>query len=353
MNGHQLGVIGYGNIGPWHVNKLTAGVPEIKIAGVYDIRPEIQRKIERDGQRAYRSLDELLNDPDVDIITVATPNDTHKPLVIQCLKAGKNVLCEKPVALNAASLQEMIDVADKTGKLFSVHQNRRWDKDYQMIKRVLGSKQIGTPYFIESRVQGARGALIGWRGHKINGGGMVYDWGVHLLDQALDLIDSRVVSVDAHLFDIVTNEVDDNIKILLRFENRVSYLLEMSTNCFVSLPRWHVSCTEGTAVIHNWDCEGSLERIKPSEKEAVMYEDITYTTAGPTRTMAPIPDCTKECLPLPSVDAEWSEYYKNIINVLDSKAELIVTPAQAMRVMKVLDAVFESERIGHGIQCSI
>lgn len=69
------------------------------------------------------------------------------------------------------------------------------------------------------------GAMHGWRGYKVNGGGMVLDWGVHLVDQLLDMTDSPVVSVDAHLLSVFTPEVEDNIKILLRFENGLSALV--------------------------------------------------------------------------------------------------------------------------------
>ena len=133
------------------------------------------------------------------MVTIAVPNNFHKELAIQCLRAGKNVVCEKPVTMNAAELEEIMAVSKETGKLFSVHQNRRWDKDYRIIKKIIEDGTLGAPYFIESRVQGSRGAMYGWRGYKVNGGGMVLDWGVHLLDQMMDMIDSPVVSVDAHL----------------------------------------------------------------------------------------------------------------------------------------------------------
>ncbi len=130
------------------------------------------------------------------------------------------------------------------------------------VKTLLKSGAVGDPYFIESRVQGSRQAMHGWRGHKPNGGGMVLDWGVHLIDQFLNMIDSPVVSVDAHLFNLYSDEVDDNIKIMLRFENGVSAICEMSTNCLINQPRWHVSCTNGTIVVEDWSCEGRVVQLE-------------------------------------------------------------------------------------------
>lgn len=350
---HTLAVIGYGGMGGWHCKNVAEKIPEITVKGIWDIREEARAKAAEDGLYAYGSLDELLGDTEVDLVTVAVPNNFHKELVIACLRAGKNVVCEKPVAMNAAELEDMIAVSQETGKLFSVHQNRRWDKDYRIVREIIESGRIGTPYFIESRVQGSRRSMYGWRGYKVNGGGMVLDWGVHLLDQMMDMIHSPVVSVDAHLQTVFSEEVDDNIKLFLRFENGVSALLEMSTNCFVNLPRWHVSCTDGTAVVEDWACHGKTVQLREDAGEMAWDDDIVYTEAGPTRTMAPRPAYTTKEEALPEVKTDWSDYYKNIVDVIDNGAELIVKPAQCLRVMKVIDLIFEAEKQGHGIACRI
>ncbi len=349
---HTSAIIGYGGMGSWHHQSISEKVPAIRVKGAYDIRQEAREKAVANGLVAYEAVEQLLDDKEVDLVTIAVPNNFHKDYAIRCLRAGKNVVCEKPVTLNAAELEEIIAVSKETGKLFTVHQNRRWDRDYVMIKKLLQDGTIGKPYFIESRVQGSRGAMYGWRGYKVNGGGMLLDWGVHLLDQLLDLIPSKVVSVTAHLISVFTEEVDDNIKVLLRFENGVSALCEMSTNCFINLPRWHVSCDDGTAVIEDWSCQGKMVQLS-TDKAMEWADDIVYTEAGPTRTMAPRPAHTTRELSLPEVNSDWSDYYNNIVDVLDNNAELIVKPEQALRVMKVVDTAFESQRIGAGIACNI
>ena len=349
---HTLAIIGFGGMGSWHARNIIERVPELNVKGAFDIRSEALDKARDMDLVAYNSLEELLGDPEVDLVTIATPNNFHKPLAIQALRAGKNVISEKPVTLNASELEDIIAVRDETGKLFSVHQNRRWDKDYQIIKRVLADGTIGAPYFIETRVQGSRGAMHGWRGYKVNGGGMLLDWGVHLLDQLMNMIDSPVVSVDAHLLSLFTPGVDDNIKILIRFENGVSALMEMATNCFINHPRWHVCASDGTCVVENWKCEGRIVKLN-TDKQMAWEDDIVYTEAGPTRTMAPRPKQTTQELPLPEVETDWSDYYRNILDVLDGRAELIVKPEQALRVMKVIDLMFESEEVKHGLPCRI
>ncbi len=349
---HYSAIIGYGGMGDWHYRNITERISELVVKGIYDVREEAKEKAKDNGLYVYETLDELLKDQEIDLVTIAVPNNFHKDLSITCLRHGKNVICEKPVTMNSAELEEIIAVAKETGKLFSIHQNRRWDKDYKIIKNILEEGTIGAPYFIESRVIGSGRALHGWRGHTINGGGMVYDWGVHLFDQLLDLIKSPVVSVTAHLFSIYCQDVDDNFKVMMRFENGVSAVVEIATNCFISQPRWHVSGKDGTVVIENWECDGKI--VKLASNEALKWEnDIVYTAAGPTRTMAPRPDSTTKQLPLPEVETSWTDYYNNIIDVLDNGAELIVKPEQALRVMNLIDLIFASAKSGKPVECNI
>ena len=353
MAKHRLALIGYGGMAGWHHENIAKRIPEIEVVGAYDIRPEQLKKAKANGLLAYPTLESLLKDSSIDLVTVATPNDVHKELCIRAMESGKHVVSEKPVTLNSQELRDIMAVRDRTGKVFSIHHNRRWDKDYLTVKTAIEQNLIGRPYFIESRVLGSRGeSMFGWRAHKQNGGGMLLDWGVHLIDQALQMVDSPVTSVDAHLQQVFGDEVDDNIKLLLRFENGLSYLMEMATNCFIHQPRWHVTGTGGTLVVEDWACKGNIVTLKP-DSEMVWDEDIVYTEAGPTRTMAPRPRETTLEIPLPKVLTNWTDFYRNIVDVLDKGAELLVKPEQALRVMQVIDLLFESERVGHGLRCRI
>ncbi len=355
---HKLAIIGFGGMGTWHYNKITECIDPITVKGVYDVREEACQKAKDEfNLHVYNSIDEICADEEIDIVTIVTPNNFHKDIAIKLLRAGKHVVCEKPVTMNADELKEIIEVRDETGKLFSVHQNRRWDKDYCIVKKILSEKTLGDPYFIESRVQGSRGSMHGWRGYKENGGGMLLDWGVHLLDQMVYLVDSPVVEVGAHLFSICTPEykgemVDDNIKVFLRFENGVSGVLEMATNCFVNHPRWHVSCSDGTIVINSFSCDGAMFQKKIGT-EMLWEDDIVYTEAGPTRTMAPRPKESIVETPLPEVETDWGDYYKNIVDVIDNGADLRVKPEQSLRIMKLIDLAFLANERKCAVQCNI
>lgn len=350
---HKMALIGYGGMAGWHHRQITEKIPDLFVKGAYDIRPEIREKIVEKGLYAYESVEELLADEEIELVTIAVPNNFHKDYSIACMRAGKNVICEKPVTMNAAELEEIIAVSKETGKLFTVHQNRRWDRDYRIVKKILEDCTIGKPYFIETRVQGSRGSMHGWRSYKVNGGGMLLDWGVHLLDQLLDMLPGKIISVSAHLQKVFSNEVDDNVKVFLQFEGEVSALLEFSTNCFINHPRWHVSCTDGTAVVENWECDGRIVKLAENADEMAWADEIVYTAAGPTRTMAPRPAHTKQELELPEVKADWSEYYKNVVAVLEGREELIVKPEQCLRVMTLIDTIFEACENGGSANCNI
>lgn len=350
---HVIAFIGYGGMAAWHHDLLRKNLPEIAVKGAYDIRPEIREGLKEKGLYAYESAEELLADESVDLVIIAVPNNFHKDYSIACMRAGKNVICEKPVTLCAAELEEVIAVSRETGKVFTVHQNRRWDRDYRIVREVLEKGTIGAPYFIETRVQGSRGSMHGWRGYRENGGGMLLDWGVHLLDQLLDMIPGKVVSVAAHLESVFSGEVDDNVKVFLKFENNVSALLEFSTNCFINHPRWHVSCTEGTMVVEDWECHGRIVKLAEDAEKMAWADDIVYTAAGPTRTMAPRPAHTQQVLELPDVKTDVSDYYRNVIGAIENTQELIVKPEQCLRVMRLIDLLFAVNEQGGAAVCNI
>ena len=153
-------VIGYGGMGHFHGRQMRK-IDGIELIGVYDIDPAVQAEAAADGDNPFESREALLSDPRIDLVVVATPNDVHKEIVIDALQHGKNVVSEKPVTLCPADLEEMIAAANEAGKLFTVHQNRRFDGDYLLVKHIMESGELGDVFRIESRVQGSRGIPSG------------------------------------------------------------------------------------------------------------------------------------------------------------------------------------------------
>ena len=190
----KMAIVGFGGMGNWH-RELTETIEHLSVKGVYDINEARQNYARELGLVAYDSLEAVLADDEIDLVLCATPNDVHKEVVIKTLNAGKYVLCEKPATMASADFEEMM-AAQKSTKLF-VHQNRRWDEDYLTVRNILDADMLGPVFKIESRVHGSRGIPGDWRGTVEHGGGMVLDWGVHLLDQALQMIPGKIKTVYA------------------------------------------------------------------------------------------------------------------------------------------------------------
>ncbi len=339
MNKIGVVVVGYGGMGGFHVNELLE-MDKFELLGIYDIKEERRKAAEEKGIHAYGSFEEVLADERVELITCAAYNDCHKEIVIKALEAGKNVISEKPVTLCSADLEEMIAAAEKSGKLFTVHQNRRWDNDYRTIKNIYDKNELGKVHQIDSRVYGSRGIPGDWRSEKEHGGGMVLDWGVHLLDQILMLNEhKRLTSVYATLTHVTNEEVDDGFRAVLKFEDGPECLVEVFTNNFIEPSRWYMTGENGTALVESWELEGKIVKIKDWEKiDAVPIR----AGAGITKTMAPRTDETIKEFPLEKIQVRWSEYYDNIYDVIRNGAAPIVTLDQQRRLMKLMEAVFES-----------
>jgi predicted dehydrogenase len=355
MKNYNLAIIGLGGMGNWHRELINEGTwsggkagggksfENLSVTGSYDIDEARQRFGKDHGLKVYASLDELLGDPTVDIVLVTVPNDLHKPMVLKALEAGKHVVCEKPVALGSGELRKMIDASRKAGKVFAVHQNRRWDEDYLTAKKIYSEKILGDVFRIESRVHGSRGIPGDWRGLPEHGGGMVLDWGVHILDQALQMIPEKVKKVYA-TFTYVTNElVDDGFYAELTFESGLVYLAEVGTSNFINLPRWYIMGRDGTALMEDFTPKGKIVRVTDwSKNDAVPIK----TAAGLTKTMAPRTDETIKEEPLPVVKSDIRDFYRNYLKTIEGKESLVVPLDSVMRNMKLMEAIFKSVKKG-------
>lgn len=354
MKQYKAAIVGYGGMGHWHKEGILKN-DRIRFAGVYDINPERMALAQSEGiEKAYVSYEELLADKDIDIVLVATPNNFHLPLVCQALEAGKLTICEKPVTMSSAELEQMMAVSKRTGTLFTVHQNRRADPDYREMRDVVEAGKLGEVFSIESRVTGSRGIPEGWRQYAVAGGGMMLDWGVHLIDQLLYMMpDKRVTSVYCDMYHVAFKECDDGFKLILKFENGPTATIEVGTSHYIEAPRWYVCGDRGALIIPDWSCNGKI--VRASEHKVTWEEEIIYTKAGPTKTMAPrSKDTIEETLLNPDdYVGDYDLYYRNIAAVLDGTEELRVKPEEAMRCMKVMEAAFESDRTGQTIKVDI
>lgn len=336
---HKIAIIGLGGMGTWHLNELET-MDEPQVVGIWDIKEERREYARSRNVFVYDSLEALLADETTDMVLIATPNDFHRPLAIAAMEAGKHAISEKPITLSSEDLQAMIDVSEKTGKFLCVHQNRRWDEDFLTVKEILKEGRLGPIHRIESRVHGSRGIPGDWRQEPEKGGGMILDWGVHLLDQALLLFpEAKIETVYATITNVTNTKVDDGFTADLGMSNGVHILVEVGTSNFISLPRWVVLGTNGTAVIEDWALNGKQICAKGNDEKDVVP---VITAAGLTKTMAPRREDTIAKYPLPVVRSDVRDFYRNVVAHLDGKEERLIKLPEVARVMRLMEAILES-----------
>ncbi len=343
MKKMKVAVVGYGGMGGWHTEHLLKS-DVAELAGIYDILAARRDLAESRGIHAYPTYESLLSDASVELITVAVPNDSHEEVVIAALNAGKNVICEKPVALSLESLNRMIAVAEKNGVRFSTHQNRRWDVDYLAMKQIHDSGEIGQVINIESRIHGSRGIPSDWRGEKEHGGGMIYDWGIHLIDQILMIFGWEDVKQVYCVCDHITNqEVDDGFRLDLLFRSGQRALVEVATYNFIAMPRFYMRAEKGSALITDWREEAQVVKCKYWHENDVLP---VKTAAGLTKTMAPRNEVTTDTYTVARPASDVHDYYRHFITAIREGKEQDVTYEQMRTDLKIILAAFRSAETG-------
>ena len=357
----KVGVVGYGGMGQWHVcsiagttylNAIDFNESDVcEVIAIYDIDPAKNEKARKDGYKAYDTLEEFLSDKDIEIVVIATPNDVHESIAIAAMEAGKHVICEKPVTMSCEALENMIAASEKHRRRFSVHQNRRYDDYFVGMKKISEDGTIGDIISIESRVHGDHGIPGDWRKVKAEGGGIVLDWGVHLIDQAIMILDGvKITSVYARLDNITNQEVDDGCHIVMTFENGVVYTVEVGTSNFINLPNFYMRGSKGTAVIEDWDSPMKVVIKKDGvEKDAVPIK----AQQGLTKTMAPRDGDTTVTYLIDEPRVDVHDFYRNYCRAIDGIEPQIVTHAQMRRVMKVMETAFLSAERNEVIKIEI
>ncbi|MDU0348589.1 Gfo/Idh/MocA family oxidoreductase [Actinomyces sp. MRS3W] len=348
---HKLVVIGYGTQGVYHTKNLRAlDDVAIDVVGIYDIDPRANEDAAADGLRVYDSAEAILGDADIDVVFICTPNDSHHDYAVAALRAGKHVLCEKPAMMTAAEMRDVKAEAEAAGRMFMVHQNRRWDPDFNVIKKIYDEGIIGTPTYLEQRIHGSRGIPGDWRQEPEHGGGMILDWGVHTVDRLLTMVDSPVIDVYGELSFALGHDVDDGFRAHLTFANGLHAMVDVSTTSFLPEAKFWMQSATGSVVIEDWEMNGRIVRRTGAEEDDAVP---VQAGVGLTKTMAPrIMDYKAmatttppvEELPLPEVKVDVMDFYRNARDVIDGVADPAITNDSVIRCLTILEAVVTSAR---------
>lgn len=351
---YKLGIIGFGGMAAGHHMGTLAreDVPFTPVAA-FDIDPAKQALAKEKGLRAYDDVEKFFAEGEYDLVLVATANNYHCEMACRAMEAGFNVMVEKPAARNSAEIQKMIEVSEKTGKLFTVHQNRRWDPDFRIVRQAMEDGLIGKPYMIESRIHPVNGAgdMYGWRGMADHGGGMLLDWGVHMMDQMLYLVREPVKTVFGQVRSLWSEKVDDYAKVCLTFESGLAAQVEVTTFAPVQEPRWAVYGDRGGLLMDKIDSPTAhIRRIGEDTLTREMvdgFENYKVIQRDQSR---------HRVLSVEEFDTNkapaggWHSVYQNLAGVLAGTEELIVKPAEVLRCMQVMEAAVRSSKTGETVR---
>jgi scyllo-inositol 2-dehydrogenase (NADP+) len=252
----HIGIIGFGRIGNEHAAWLSQ-CKNARPVVVYDPTPQRRALAESRGLQTVDSLYGICADAHVDAVLISTPTAMHFEHASAALSAGKHVMVEKPITLDYEHSKKLADQARAAGKLLSVFHNRRWDIDYLTVQSAIRSGIFGKLINIESRL-GQWSSCVGpaakeyrpnWRNEKSFGGGGLYDWGSHFVDQIWQLmLPAKPTRVFAQLRgNVWTKDCDDFARVCIDFDNGAVAMVEINTTTTCPLPRWHIDGANGSA----------------------------------------------------------------------------------------------------------
>ena len=330
----RVGVIGYGgafNMGKRHLEDMRkAGMTP---AAVAEVDPERVKVAQRDfpGIEGYDSVAKMLKRSGVHLLAIITPHNTHAKLAIQCLRAGRHVVTEKPFAITTAECNAMIREAKRRRLVLSTYHNRHWDGCVlEALKHIREARAIGDVYRVEAHMGGYAQPGDWWRSSKTVSGGILYDWGVHLLEYSLQVVDSEIVEVAGYAkrgfwagktaWKKDTNE--DVACASVRFGSGAWLTLTISSLESNPRPGWiEVTGTQGSYVF-----DGSTYEIFQHRG------DQKVVTKGR------------------NMPGQWERYYQNIADHLTKGEKLIITPEWARRPIHILDLAHQSAQRGAAIK---
>ncbi|MCF6525619.1 Gfo/Idh/MocA family oxidoreductase [Streptomyces sp. JJ36] len=342
----RVGLIGYGLAGSAFHAPLIATTPGLTLDTVVTANPERQEQVTAEhgpGVRTVASPDELFDRAaEVDLVVVASPNRTHVPLAERAVDAGLAVVVDKPLAATAAEAEQLADRAEKRGVLLSVFQNRRWDSDFRTLAALYEEGALGEVHRFESRFERWRPRLKGgWResGDPAEAGGLLYDLGSHLVDQALALF-GPAVSVYAES-DVRRPgaEADDDTFLALTHRNGVRSHLWMSATAAQLGPRFRVLGSTAAYVKHGLDPQEAALRAgaRPAPGEPWGVEpEPAWGTLG----------ALDEARPVRSLDGDYPAYYAAVAAAVREGGTPPVSARDAVEALRVLEAARESAAAG-------
>ena len=333
----RVGLVGYGLGGKVFHAELVDMAPDLELRAVCSRTDEKRQQALSDFPEisTYATFDEMISDDDLDMIVLATPHDTHAPMAIQAMNAGKHLVTDKVMCLNEAEALAMIEASERNDVLLSVYQNRRWDGDFLTLQKILKDGTLGDIYTIESNITAFGGPPGGWRAWKAHGGGRAYDWGAHLVDQAVCLFGPTVESVFAdfqYCYPQEKADVEALALIHLKFANGVRFMIELGSAWMYQKPRYHVRGSVGSFRKYGVDPQEAAMKMgvcgQPVPEDSARYQMRIRNESGQTVDQ-----------PVSLIPGRYRTYYDNVGAAIVHGEGLLVKPEDCLEAIRVLDAI--------------
>ena len=336
----NVALLGYGYAGKTFHAPLIAATPGLRLAAVASSDPAKVRADLPDAT-VLPDADAVLAQADLDLVVIATPNDTHADLARRALAAGRHVVVDKPFTLTLAEAQELAGLAASAGRVLSVFHNRRWDADFLTLRRLVADGTLGEVLALESRFDRFRPQVRKrWREAAIPGGGLWYDLGPHLVDQALRLFGPP----DAVYADLALQrpgaEAVDYCHVLLRYPRR-RVLLHASMLVAGDSPRFAAHGLRGSYLKHGLDPQEDALKRGDRPGGPGWGRD-----PRPGQLATAAPDGTPTTAPVPGEPGDYPAYYAGVRDAILGRGPNPVPPEEAVEVMAVLELALESARQG-------
>ncbi|MCB1776622.1 MAG: oxidoreductase [Candidatus Competibacteraceae bacterium] len=349
MHEMKVGLIGYGMAGRVFHAPLITALPQLRLSKVVERRGQTVRERYPEVE-VVREVAALFEDPEIELIVVATPSSSHFDLARQALLADKHVVVDKPFTLTSAEAQELIDLADQQHKVISAFQNRRWDGDFQTVSQIVKLGSLGRLVEYESHFDRFRNFFSSeraWRETAGPGSGVLYDLGSHLIDQALVLFGlPQGVTADIRS-QRKAGTADDQFELILDY-GELKVTLKAGLLMRQPGPRFALHGTEGSFVKYGVDPQeealkgGRSPRepewgVEPAERWGTLDTQIDHLHfQGKIETVA-------GCYPA---------YYENVYRAIRKEAELIVRPEQARDTIRIIELAMQSNAEKRTIACA-
>ncbi|MCX5378189.1 Gfo/Idh/MocA family oxidoreductase [Streptomyces sp. NBC_00091] len=349
----RVALIGYGLAGSVFHAPLVSATEGLRLDTVVTSDPgrQAQAREAYPDVRIAASADELWERPDApDLVVVASPNKTHVPLATTALTAGIPVVVDKPLAATAAEAHGLAALAERTGTFLSVFQNRRWDNDFLTLRRLLAEGELGEVQRFESRFERWRPQLKGgWResGAPEEIGGLLYDLGSHVVDQALVLFGPAVRVYAETDVRRPGAEADDDTFIAITHANGVRSHLYVSATTAQLGPRFRVLGSRAGYVKYGLDPQEAAlrEGLRPGGDEGTLWgEEPPHLWGRLGSGESPL---TGGGIPVPTAHGDYPAYYAAVAAALRTGGPAPVTAEEAARCLAVLEAARNSSL--HGV----